>query len=127
MVASSILAGGACKNKDLDEPLVPPVIKNGLVPRNGGESAAGQGDLGQEVMAEAAARPRATERVEPPAVVEERTERAASPSRAPAHRVQLARALADAVVGAIEAGDVEGARVAVGMLGEFVGVMVDRK
>jgi hypothetical protein len=95
LVAGSIPAGGAYKNKDLDEPLVPPVIKKGLVPRNGEESAAGQGDLVR-----------------------------AGP---PAHRVQLARALADAVVGAIEAGDAEGAKVAVGMLERVVGMMGEGK
>ncbi len=70
LVAGSIPAGGAKDFGYLDAPLVPPVIKNGLVPRNGGESAAGEGDLGR-----------------------------AGP---PAHRVQLARALADAVAGTFE-------------------------
>jgi hypothetical protein len=41
--------------------------------------------------------------------------------------VQLARALADAVVAAVDAGDVDGARVAVGMLEQFITVMVDKK
>ncbi len=101
MVASSILAGGACNIEDLADPLVPPVIRNGLVPCNGAETAVRQGDSAAEVAA---------------APVE--------PARAPAHRVQLARALADAVVGAIEAGDAKGARVAVGMLEQFVtGIM----
>jgi hypothetical protein len=50
LVAGSIPAGGAYKNKDLDEPLVPPVIKKGLVPRNGEESAAGEGILAERSM-----------------------------------------------------------------------------
>lgn len=104
MVASSILAGGAYKNKDLDESLVPPVIENGLVPCNGEESAAKQGNATAEIAATAVA-----------------------PVRVPAHRVQLARALADAVVGALEAGDAEGAKVAVGMLAEFIARMVENK
>jgi len=95
LVAGSIPAGGARECGYLDEPLVPPVIKNGLVPRNGGESAASEGDLGR--------------------------------ARPPAHRVQLARALADAVVAAVEAGDVEGAKVAVGMLERVVGMMGEGK
>ena len=106
LVAGSIPAGGAFRNKDLADPLVPPVIKNGLVPREDGASvvAASAREIAVEVGEE--------RRV----VVDER-------GKSPAHRVQLARALADAVVGAIEAGDVEGARVALGMLERVVGLL----
>ena len=126
LVASSILARGANDFEGLRDPLVPPVIRKGLVPSDDEKSAANQGDWGLEAMAEAVARLQAAERglaVEEPATAR----RLGQPNGAPGYRVQLVRALADAVVGAIEAGDAEGAMVALRMLEQLIAAMRDRK